>query len=173
MKIDTLVDALKAQVDQEATKLKALVRERQVIERQIEAVRHRMEAFQQSLAIATSEPVPAISFLDDGTMVTASGVVRPTIHHPDPWEDALRVMKERTAEFTTDALLAEARARGSDIKRDRVRSRLAHMVDKKKLIRIREGWFTFPPDVRASESSEEDDLLEAARALAWRDEEPG
>lgn len=157
------IEALKLQIEGETQKLRGLLSRRSDLNREIEALRNRLVAFRQSLAIVTGEPVPAETFSEDGAKVTHAGLVKPVIRHPDPWEDALGVMQARGGPFTTDEILTEARSRGSDIHRVRVRSRLAHLVDSKKLTRMREGIFIFP----LAESEEDRRLIEAAKRAAW------
>jgi hypothetical protein len=138
------IDALKSELDKEEAKFRALLRQRDGLDRQIEASRNRLDAFQQALALVTGQAVPAETFLEDGAVVMPNGQRRPVIGHVDPWEDALRVMEKKGGEFTTDQIIAEARSRGSDIPRIRARSRLAHAVDRHRLRRVREGVFEFP-----------------------------
>jgi hypothetical protein len=139
-------DKLKTQVDELAAKYRALVRQRDGLDRQIEAVKIRLEAFQDAYAMVNGQPIPAAS--QNSEIVTPKGRIRPVIRHLDPWEDALAAMQEKGGEFTTDAICVEARSRGGDIIRSRARTRLAHLVDRKVLKRIRDGVFEFPPVVR-------------------------
>jgi hypothetical protein len=141
--------ALETQIEEEAEKLQALVRQRNGLDRQIEAARTRLEAFQQALALVTGQPVVAESFVQDGAIITPRGRVRPTLNHADPWEDALIVMKKRGGEFSTDQIITEAEARGADLTRDRARSRLAHLVERRILERVRDGNFKFLKDTAA------------------------
>jgi hypothetical protein len=166
------IEALRSQIDAEALKLGTLLSQRRDLDRQIYGAKERLEAFQQAFALVTGEPVPAETFLQDGAFVTPKGVVRPTINHTDPWQDALIQMKAKGGEFTTNEIVAEAKRRGIDIPRLRARSRLAHLVDKKVLLRVREGVFRFSPqggDV--PDLLMDEHLLKLAQSLAWRDDE--
>lgn len=144
-------DKLKAQIDELADKFRALVRQREGLDRQIEAMKIRLEAFQDAYAMVRGQPTSADVDELNGQIITPKGSTRPVIHHADPWEDALIVMGKKEGEFTTDEILAEARRRGSDMIRVRARSRLAHLVDRGELERVRDGVFKFPKDeARAS-----------------------
>ena len=131
------IDALRQQIDSEAGKLQALIRQRAGLDKQIDATRMRLEAFQQSLALVTGRPTVA-------PHVTPNGSIRQVIHDPDPWEDALAAMRRKGGTFTTDEVFGYATARGSDISRTRARTRLAHLVDRNRLNRVEDGVFEFP-----------------------------
>jgi hypothetical protein len=133
------IDALKKLIDDEAGKLQALIRQRAGLDKQIDAARTRLEAFQQSLALVTGRPTVA-------PHVTANGRIRQVIHDPDPWEDALAAMRRKGGSFTTDEIFDQAKSGGSDIDRVKARSRLAHLVDRKRLTRVEDGVFEFPRD---------------------------
>lgn len=120
-------EALKREIDEQTIKLGALLRQREGVDRQIAILKVRLEALQEAFSLVNGP--------------TAN---KPTIVLSDPWEDALRVVRENGGSFTTGAIFDEAKSRGSDIDRTRARTRLAHLVDRGKLRRVREGVFEFP-----------------------------
>lgn len=133
---------LKAEIDELANKFRALIRQRDGLDRQIEAIKIRLEAFQDAYEIVSGQSaVP-----EQNGETTQGRIRRPVINHADPWEDALIVLEKKGGEFTTDQIIAEAKSRGSDIERVRARSRLAHLCDRGTLKRVREGVFEFPKD---------------------------
>jgi hypothetical protein len=132
-----MTDKLKAQIDDLDGKLRALVRQRDGLDHQIEILKVRVEAFREAHALVNES--------HDIQKRPAPNGTRPVIHHADPWQDALRVMRGK-GRFTTDEIMAEAKARGSDVERPKARVRLAHLVSKNILIRIQDGVFEFPKD---------------------------
>jgi hypothetical protein len=165
----TKPDPIDALINEEALNFHGLMTQRQALDRDIEISRARLQAFHKAKAALSNQPA-ADPVPEKAETAAPNGDARPTIIHPDPWQDALIAMKARGGEFTTDEIMAEAKRRGSDIMRVRVRSRLAHLVDKKVLLRVREGVFRFSPQGGEFPDSGEW-MLDAARKLAWRDDE--
>jgi hypothetical protein len=160
------LDALDALINEEARNFHGLLTQRQALERDLEISRAKLQAFHKArAAVSAADPAP-----EKAETAGPNGEAKPTIVHLDPWQDALIAMKAKGGEFTTDEIMAEAKRRGSDIMRVRVRSRLAHLVDKKVLLRVRDGVFQFSPQGGEVPDPDDDWLLRAAAELAWRPE---
>src|SRR5882757_7244882 len=97
---------LKAEIDELTNKFRALIRQREGVDRQIAAMKIRLEAFQDAYAMVSGQSIAADSFEQDGEIVTPKGRVRPTIIHADPWEDALIALNAKGGECTTDEIIA-------------------------------------------------------------------
>jgi hypothetical protein len=136
-------ETLKTQIADLTERYQALVRQREGLDRQIETTKIRLDAFQEAYVMVGGQA--AASNGQDGSTAAPKARVRPTLLNPlDPWDDALQVLRAKGRQFTTDDIIAEAESRGSDIDRVKARSRLAHLVDRKSLVRVREGVFEFP-----------------------------
>jgi hypothetical protein len=165
------LDALNAMINDETRNFHGLMTQRHALDRAIDISRARLEAFHKARAAVSDQPAAPVTS-ERAETVAPSENFKPTVINPDPWQDALIAMKAKGGEFTTGEIMAEAKRRGSNTFRVRARSRLAHLVDKKVLLRVREGVFRFSPqggDV--PDLLMDEHLLKLAQSLAWRDDE--
>lgn len=134
---------LKAQIDDLSEKLRALVRQRDGLDRQIEATKTRLEHFREAYELVSGQSVP------DKMATATNGGVHRQLSKGEAWTAALNAMRAKGGEFTTDEVLNEANARGADMPRHSARGRLAELAAKRTLRRLRDGVFEFPTDAAA------------------------
>jgi hypothetical protein len=128
---------LQVQIGELEFKFRGLVAQRDNLDRQIEQMKIRLDTYKDALALVTGAPAPAQQSREGANLFkpTETGAA---------WRDSLEAMRATGTTFTTDMIFADVNSRGVKMIRPAVRGRLAELVDKRKLKRIREGVFEFP-----------------------------
>jgi hypothetical protein len=133
---------LKVQIDDLGEKLHALVRQRDGLDRQIEATKTRLEHFREAFALVGGQSVA-------DKAPPKNGDARGIVSTGEAWAAALLTLHVKGGQFTTDQALAETNSQGAEIPRHAARGRLAELVAKGTLRRLRDGVFEFPKDAAA------------------------